>query len=246
MNQLQRSNSEERRHARSLDAAAAAAAARKQPWYRRALGGLIPWARRPSATVAAPARAAERRPRLWSCAPLCSYDGLIGIHVDAVAPTRIVVAGGPAASGGGAISSSAPPRRLAAASPTPSWPGAVAPVVEGAWAVPVPCPATPVRRRRCGSPARVAPSAAVEAPAAAAAVELELEGPRRRVSFSEREALWNDALMRRFLRAQEEAPLPRCPHCWRWRAPGKSRLRRMSLPHVADQGEASGGTNGHS
>uniref|UniRef100_A0A0E0CN17 Uncharacterized protein n=1 Tax=Oryza meridionalis TaxID=40149 RepID=A0A0E0CN17_9ORYZ len=230
------------------------AAAKKQPWYRRALGGLIPSARRAAIAAAPPpppaavAGTVERRPRWWwgsslkttsaafarevcICAPLCSYDGIMGIQVDAVAPTMM-------ARSSAGISPSPPRRASPARSPTAGAAGGGGRRSPASRRTASPSPRS---SRARAHPAPV--SVAAPAPAAAA-----VEGPRKRVSFSGGESLWNDELVRRFVRAQEGMPrrgeidMASRHRRRRWRAPGKSRLRRMSLAHVADDDEA-GETN---
>uniref|UniRef100_A0A0E0K269 Uncharacterized protein n=1 Tax=Oryza punctata TaxID=4537 RepID=A0A0E0K269_ORYPU len=229
-------------------------AAKKRPWYRRALGGLIPSARHAAIAAPpppAPAGTVERRTRWWwasslkttsaafarevcICAPLCSYDGIMGVQVDAVAPTMMTRSS--------AGISPSPPRR---ASPGRAPAAALAPAGQGARTA-----GAGGGRRSAASPRRASPRAsrAPPAPVAVATAAAAVEGPRKRVSFSGGESLWNDELVRRFVRAQEGMPrrgeidIANRHRRRRWRAPGKSRLRWMSLAHVADDDEA-GETN---
>ncbi|KAF0933557.1 hypothetical protein E2562_018804 [Oryza meyeriana var. granulata] len=146
----------------------------------------------------------------------------MGVHVDAMAPRRMGASG----SAGGGISPS-PPRR---ASPGRA-PAVMAPAGQGARTAAGGGVGRSPESQRRASPSRAAPAVAVEPPA--------VEGPRRRVSFSGGESLWNDELMRRFVLAQEGPPrrgemeMATRHRRRKWRAPGESRLRRMSLAHVA-------------
>ncbi|KAL5212433.1 hypothetical protein ABZP36_023280 [Zizania latifolia] len=278
------SNSVQRR-ARNGDAAA-----KKRPWYKRALGGFtrILWVL-PATGVAAPSagRTAERRSRWWAslkaksaalareacvCAPLCSYDGVVGVHVDAVAPRRWSGPRGVSSAGRGLSPVSA--RRVA---PSPSRAPVVAPAVEGA------------RRRRAsaatgGALSPVSARSAAASPSRATAVTPAVEGARRRRTtssvagslspvsvrralapalsrapavegpikrvFFRGSSLSDDERMRRFVLAEEGArrrgviEMTKRRGRRKWRAPGESRLRRMSSAHATDAKDEAGETNG--
>ncbi|KAG8071384.1 hypothetical protein GUJ93_ZPchr0006g45146 [Zizania palustris] len=268
------------------------AAAKKRPWYKRALGGLItriPRAR-PATGVAAPSagRTAERRSRWWAsvkaksvalareacvCAPLCSYDGVVGVHIDAVAPRRWSGPTGVSSAGRGLSPVSA--RKVA---PSPGRAPGVATAVEGARrrrasaavggalspvsarsaaASPSRAPAvTPVvkgartRRRSASSAAgSLSPVSARRALAPALSRAPAVEGPNKRVFFMG-SSLSDDERMRRLVLGEEGArrrgvtiEMTKRRGRRKWRAPGESRLRRMSSANATDAEDEAGKTN---